>query len=854
MSDSSSDNINSLDDSTLPPEHPTAPRFEDDETLAPVSSVSRQSDSNPLTPTLNDYEIIGELGRGGMGVVYKARQTKLDRTVALKMILGGQFASEAEVQRFQLEAESAARLDHPGIVPVYEVGESQGNHFFSMKLIDGGTLADDATKFRENHRAAAKLMIDICSAVHHAHQRGVLHRDLKPGNVLIDADDNPLLTDLGLAKRLDDDTDLTRTGLVMGSPGFMAPEQAAGRKDITTASDIYSLGALLFWLVTGRAPFVGETQLDVILQTIEKEPSSIREFNSEADGDLNLICQKALQKDPKDRYTSADDLATDLQAWLEGEPLSVRPPSSLQLANSWIRKNFRTVALAIGSGVTCGLIVGFCLLLMIMYSIIGEDSYFQQAGATEHWLVSAFRWAGDLPIALVMMLPPITVYLGVGFGWINLKLIKPKTKEACLVIATTAGLIAGIVAFAISYGWQPVVTSAIEVNSGEMMLLSDSLWIESESERELARQVMLKRYPGLTDVDMDDRGELIHASLHRNQSLGVPTGLWKGMAATLLLVILPLAFNTATAGWMQDRPDLKGWSLFWNYFERSIYGTLLFIATAQLLGMLYGWPGWLAGIITLVGTVIAFCFSLIDARWYWRLFGFALVMFCTFYNGDQTARIANASSLIGRANSDEEERRNVAYLQRAVDKDGRQLDQMRLAIAYAYFNEDEKYRRACRRFLDDFSGVFHPSAAEQRAKACLLKAELLSAEDAEFAHRLAETASEYEASEYAGWNFFCRALSELRQGNRKEARDWTNRCRSSIEVESEDHFRDLILASHCIDAISFVQDGNETLAKESLLVVDQQLAKNKFANRKWYNRFTFELLQREATAALKSPN
>ncbi|MEM8681634.1 MAG: serine/threonine-protein kinase, partial [Planctomycetota bacterium] len=276
---------------------------------------SKTPHGSEALPELEDYQLLEELGRGGMGVVYRARHKSLDRTVALKMILGGQFASSDEVRRFQLEAESAARLDHPGIVPVYEVGASQGNHFFSMKLIDGLPLADCPDAYVDAE-AAARMLVQVARAVQHAHERGVLHRDLKPANILVDAEGQPMLTDLGLAKRMDDDSGLTRTGLVMGSPGFMSPEQAAGKSDVTTAADVYALGAILFWLITGRPPFQGETHLETIMQTIEQEPQSVQALRPDADRSLNLICQKALQKSPQDRYPSAAAFADDLQAWL----------------------------------------------------------------------------------------------------------------------------------------------------------------------------------------------------------------------------------------------------------------------------------------------------------------------------------------------------------------------------------------------------------------------------------------------------------------------------------------------------------------------------------------------------------
>ena len=293
------------------------------------------------------YEILGELGRGGMGVVFKAQQPALNRTVALKVVKSGRLASAAELIRFQNEAEAVAQLDHPHIVPIYEVGECRGQHFFSMKLITGTSLDRRAQHYASLPRATARLVAVVARAVHHAHQRGILHRDLKPANVLVDEQGDPHVTDFGLAKRLEGSQEVTHSGALLGTPSYMSPEQASGsRGAISTATDVYGLGTILYALLAGRAPFAGTTLVDTLDAVRNQTPEAPSILNARVPRDLEVICLKCLEKEPGRRYQSAVALAEDLERWLEGAPILARPVGLTARLWMWCQRNRALATLA----------------------------------------------------------------------------------------------------------------------------------------------------------------------------------------------------------------------------------------------------------------------------------------------------------------------------------------------------------------------------------------------------------------------------------------------------------------------------------------------------------------------------
>jgi tRNA A-37 threonylcarbamoyl transferase component Bud32 len=533
-----------------------------------------------------DYELLEEIARGGMGVVYKARQASVNRVVALKMIRAGQLASPEDVARFQREAEAAAGLDHPNIVPLYEVGEHEGQHYFTMKLVAGGSLAQHLGQSpRPAIRELVGLMVKVVRAVHHAHQRGVIHRDLKPANVLVDEQGEPHLTDFGLARPVEAGAGLTCSGAIVGTPGYMAPEQARPRKGgVTTLTDVYALGAILYEILTGRPPFPAETPFEAVLAVLEKDPEPPSRIDPGVDRDLEAVCLKCLARDPQARYPSAAALADDLAAWLAGAPLSVRPPSAAYLAWLWLRKNVRAALWVVLVGALGG---GLAALLYLGPSLLGllanvDRAYESLPGAHRPWLARLGRdIAEGLPDSGWLAVPrQVALCLCFcGMGLFVVLLVRPRDRWAALGASLGVGLVAGVTSFALAVGpwvtWQRLVRP----NKEHLVVLAYGTFepqaqlsvIDEETGQELEgpltpQEWLFREWPGLGDVpDGGERAHRLQARLTADMAVNAFLSTWIGLLLALGACVVPTVCQALAAHALLRR----GGRVLLPYFELS---------------------------------------------------------------------------------------------------------------------------------------------------------------------------------------------------------------------------------------------------------------------------------------------
>lgn len=522
-----------------------------------VENPAGPSGASGAPEKVGDYDLLGVIATGGMGVIYKARHRPLNRIVALKMILPDRLTPSAAA-RFRIEAEVIAGLDHPNIVPIYEVGEHDGRPFFAMKLLEGGTLANriEAAGPADLPRLA-ELLAKVCRAVHFAHQRGVLHRDLKPSNVLLDADGEPFVADFGLGKRLGEDQQMTATGAVIGTPAYMAPEQAAGAA-VTTLADVYALGVILYEALTKQVPFRGESVLDTLRQVRDEPPAPPSQVNPAADTALSAVSLKCLKKDPADRYASAEELAAELDRWRAGEPVLARDPGPVSRFVIWVRRNSRAAIRLVALGVLWGL-AGPALPLSVaslgplFRNVVETDTKFPSTGVPG-WVHVAAR-ATDLSfagIALLVFLAGV-VHLVSGMG--TYLLTRSADRWSHLGGGAATGLIAGLLAgtfilaptFVLAFAVVPTISDITMLTRGYEARTPPKPELSGEQPRH-PQDELVAYYPELAERPERDRAGMMLGKVISTNVVGVFQGIALGMALSLAVFIPCGVCGSALAG------------------------------------------------------------------------------------------------------------------------------------------------------------------------------------------------------------------------------------------------------------------------------------------------------------------
>lgn len=562
-------------------------------------------------PNIPGYEIQRELGRGGMGVVYLAQQLKLNRPVALKVILGG--GDPGQVARFRLEAEAVARLAHPNVVQIHDVGEHEGRLFLALEYVAGGSLADALKRQPMAPRAAASLVADLARGIHAAHQAGIIHRDLKPANVLLaepaagggsattvlpseapapSTRGVPKVTDFGLAKRLEGESQITQSGVIVGTPSYMAPEQASGKPNaVTTLADIYGLGAIFFECLTGRPPFLADSPMETLLQVLQEPAPSPRALNPAVDPDLALICAKCLAKEPKERYGTAEALAKDLERWQVGETISVHAPTVGTALRRWVRQNFGAAGWTVPIG------IGYGLIIALLFWFFGRSQmmavlakvYAQLPSKPQSWLLSLRIPDGWYPMVFLGLFTSMA-----SMGYLAARLIRPRNWQADLTVGLVTGTIASLFFFLSAGSWfldeqllLPILRQQdLAIRTSTLIHPSERLADpEVNREQEAARAAFLARHPDFRAIPHAERARIWSNYLVGEMATAGPRALLAGLLFSFICGLTFCTGSVMIGGLTARRHAGWGRSLL-AYLELMLPAAFLF---AELVTQFLGW-------------------------------------------------------------------------------------------------------------------------------------------------------------------------------------------------------------------------------------------------------------------------